>query len=362
MGAFFALSRLGGDEFVIIIPNISTKEEALHVAQRLLYQAAKAVSVKEHMLSLSASAGITFYPQADDVDGDQLIRQADLAMYQAKQSGKNRFHIFDTENDRVTRKYHETFYHIENALNHNEFVLHYQPKINMRTREIIGAEALIRWNHPTRGLLYPMEFLPMIEHSVLASKIGEWVIDTALIQIAAWSALGHTIPISVNVGATQLLKSDFVEQLDYLLNKHESVDPRMLEIEILETSALADMQMASKIITECSKLKIDFSLDDFGTGYSSLSYLKRLPVSTLKIDQSFIRDILHDADDHLIVVGIIGLAKAFGKTLVAEGVESQEIAQKLVSLGCDFGQGYGISRPISSDDFLVWLKEWNSHG
>jgi diguanylate cyclase (GGDEF)-like protein/PAS domain S-box-containing protein len=350
------ISRLGGDEFVVIIPDLNSKDEALDIVQRLLEQAAKLVTIDERLISLSASAGITFYPQTDDVDGDQLIRQADLAMYQAKQAGKNRYHIFDTEKDRVTRRQHETYYHIEKALNNDEFVLHYQPKVNMRTKEIIGAEALIRWNHPTRGLLYPMEFLPMIENSVLASKIGEWVIDTALNQIAAWTSLGYTIPVSVNVGATQLLKSDFIEQLKYLLNKHISVDPKMLEIEILETSALEDMQMASKIIRECSKLKIHFSLDDFGTGYSSLSYLKRLPVTTLKIDQSFIRDILNDLDDRLIVIGIIGLAKAFGKNLVAEGVESEEIAAKLVTLGCDFGQGYGISRPISSSDFLLWLK------
>lgn len=353
------ISRLGGDEFVVIIPDLNSKDEALDIAKRLLEQAAKLVTIDNHIISLSASAGITFYPQTDDVDGDQLIRQADLAMYQAKQAGKNCYHIFDTENDRVIRKRHESILDMENALKNKEFILHYQPKINMRTREIIGAEALIRWNHPIRGLLYPMEFLPVIENSVLASKIGEWVIDTALEQISIWNSLGFKIPVSVNVGATQLLKSDFVKQLKYLLKKHSSVDPKMLEIEILETSALEDMQMASKIIRDSSKMKIYFSLDDFGTGYSSLSYLKRLPVTTLKIDQSFIRDILNNADDRLIVIGIIGLAKAFGKKLVAEGVESKEIAAKLVSLGCDFGQGYGISRPISSNDFVVWLKQWN---
>jgi diguanylate cyclase (GGDEF)-like protein/PAS domain S-box-containing protein len=354
------ISRLGGDEFVVIIPDLSSKDEALYITQRLLEQAAKLITIDDRIISLSASAGITFYPQADDVDGDQLIRQADLAMYQAKQAGKNRYHIFDTENDRVTRRYHETFYHIEKALTNDEFVLHYQPKVNMRTNEIVGAEALIRWNHPTKGLLYPIDFLPIIENSVLASKIGEWVIDTAMNQIAVWTSLGYNIPISVNVGATQLLKSDFVEQIKFLLNKHPSVDPQMVEIEILETSALEDMQMASKIIRECSKLKIHFSLDDFGTGYSSLSYLKKLPVTTLKIDQSFIRDLLNDTDDCLIVIGIIGLAKAFGKKLVAEGVESEEIAAKLVALGCEFGQGYGISRPISSADFIVWMKQWKS--
>jgi diguanylate cyclase (GGDEF)-like protein len=352
------ISRLGGDEFVVIIPDLSSKAEALNISERLLEEAAKPFTIDNQIISLSASAGITFYPQTDDVDGDQLIRQADLAMYQAKQSGKNRYHIFDTENDRVTRKQHENILSIENALKREEFVLHYQPKINMLTKEIIGVEALIRWNHPIRGLLYPMEFLPIIENSVLASKIGEWVIDTALTQIAEWNSLGYKIPISVNVGATQLLKSNFVEQLKYLLKKHSTVDPKMLEIEILETSALEDMEMASKIIKECSKMKIYFSLDDFGTGYSSLSYLKKLPVTTLKIDQSFIRDILNDLDDRLIVIGIIGLAKAFGKNLIAEGVENEEIAAKLVALGCDFGQGYGISRPISSSDFLLWVQEW----
>jgi diguanylate cyclase (GGDEF)-like protein len=353
------ISRLGGDEFVVIIPDLNTKDKALNIAERLLEEAAKPFTIEDRMVSLSASAGITFYPQTDDVDGDQLIRQADLAMYQAKQAGKNRYHVFDTENDRVIRKQHETILGIEKALKNEEFILHYQPKINMRTKEVIGAEALIRWNHPIRGLLYPMEFLPLIENSVLATKIGEWVIDTALNQVAVWNSLGYKIPISVNVGATQLLKSDFVEQLKYLLKKHSTVDPKMLEIEILETSALEDIQMASKIIKECSKMKIYFSLDDFGTGYSSLSYLKRLPVTTLKIDQSFIRDILNDLDDRLIVIGIIGLAKAFGKNIIAEGVESEEIGSKLVALGCDFGQGYGISRPISSNDFLVWLKQWN---
>jgi diguanylate cyclase (GGDEF)-like protein/PAS domain S-box-containing protein len=352
------ISRLGGDEFVVIIPGLETKNEAFNIAERLLEEASKPVTIESYIISLSASAGITFYPQTDDVDGDQLIRQADLAMYQAKQAGKNRYHVFDTENDRVTRKQHEMILAIEKALKDEEFILHYQPKVNMRTKEAIGAEGLIRWNHPAKGLLYPMEFLPMIENSVLASKIGEWVIDTALNQISLWNSLGYQIPISVNVGATHLLKSDFVERLKYFLTKYSSVDPKMLEIEILETSALEDMQMASEIIKECSNMKIHFSLDDFGIGYSSLSYLKRLPVTTLKIDQSFIRDILNDLDDRLIVVGIIGLANAFVKNLVAEGVESKEIAESLLALGCDVGQGYWISRPISSHDFLLWVQEW----
>jgi EAL domain-containing protein (putative c-di-GMP-specific phosphodiesterase class I) len=175
-----------------------------------------------------------------------------------------------------------------------------------------------------------------------------------------WSSLGYCIPVSVNVGATQLLKGDFVEQLKYLLKKYPSVDPSMIEIEILETSALEDMQMASKIIKECSELKVHFSLDDFGTGYSSLSYLKRLPVATLKIDQSFIRDLLRDPDDRLIVVGIIGLAKAFGKNLIAEGIENEEILRELVELGCEFGQGYGIGRPVCASDFMTWCQQWSS--
>ena len=352
------LARFGGDEFVAVLVDLNDAADCVPTLNRLLAAAALPVHVDDLMLQVTASLGVTFFPQAQDLDADQLLRQADQAMYQAKLAGKNRYHVFDAEQDRSVRGHHESVEHIRLALANQEFVLYYQPKVNMRSGKVVGAEALIRWQHPLNGLLSPAVFLPVIEDHPLAVEIGEWVLDTALNQMEAWHAIGLNIPVSVNVGARQLQQADFVLRLGQILASHPNVHPGDLELEVLETSALEDMAGVSVVIEACRKMGVNFSLDDFGTGYSSLTYLKRLPVTQLKIDQSFVRDMLDDPEDLAILEGVIGLASAFRREVIAEGVETIEHGALLLQLGCDLAQGYGIARPMPAHEFPAWAAQW----
>jgi diguanylate cyclase (GGDEF)-like protein/PAS domain S-box-containing protein len=352
------LARLGGDEFVAVLLDVGAVDTSVQVLNRLLEAAAKPTHVGDLIVQVSASVGVTFYPQPEDVDADQLLRQADQAMYQAKLSGRNRYHIFDSSQDRSVRGHHEDIAHIRKALAAREFVLYYQPMVNMRTGAIMGAEALIRWQHPERGLLPPAMFLPAIEDHPLAVELGEWVIDSALIQLEQWGASGLEIPISVNVGALQLQRADFVDRLRALLAAHPTVKPPSLELEVLETSALQDVAQISCVIAACNEMGVSFALDDFGTGYSSLTYLKRLPAKLLKIDQSFVRGILDDADDLTIIEGVLGLASAFSRLAIAEGVETIEHGLILLQLGCELAQGYGIAHPMPARDLPGWAARW----
>ena len=352
------LARLGGDEFVAVLLDLPDVAACVPMLSRLLVAAAAPTPVGDFVLKVSASLGVTFYPQSDEVDADQLLRQADQAMYQAKQTGKNRYHVFDAELDRSVRGHHESLVHIRRALAASEFVLHYQPKVNMRTGQVIGAEALIRWQHPERGLLPPAVFLPVIEDHPLAVDLGEWVIETALTQIERWKAEGLHLPVSVNVGARQLQQIDFTLRLRAMLAAHPGVAAGDLEMEVLETSALEDLDRVAQVIEACRELGIRFALDDFGTGYSSLTYLKRLAATQLKIDQSFVRDMLDDPDDLSILGGVLSLANAFRRQVIAEGVETVEHGTMLLQLGCELAQGYGIARPMPAADLPAWREAW----
>jgi diguanylate cyclase (GGDEF)-like protein len=352
------LARIGGDEFVAILVDVGDKHTIVPMLERLLKSASQAVQLGALRLQVTASIGVTFYPQAHEVDGDQLMRQADQAMYTAKLSGRNRFHIFDTEHDYSLRDHFRDIERIRLALAAHEFVLHYQPKVNMRTGTVVGVEALIRWQHPERGLLAPVAFLPLIENDGLAIKIGQWVIDTALTQIKAWQATGLDLPVSVNVGALQLQQDDFIDNLRTQLLAHPSVTPSHLELEILETSALKDISKISKLIESCTQLGVTFALDDFGTGYSSLTYLKILRVAMLKIDQSFVRDMIHNADDLAILQGVIGLAASFKRQVIAEGVETVAHGSLLLQMGCELAQGYGIAKPMPASEVPQWVATW----
>jgi diguanylate cyclase (GGDEF)-like protein len=352
------LARLGGDEFVAVLIDLDDTQASVPLLNRLLAAAALPVQVGELSLQVSASLGVTFYPQAQGIEADQLLRQADQAMYQAKLAGKNRYQIFDAAQDSSLRSHHESREHIRLALTQGEFVLHYQPKVNMRTGKIIGAEALIRWQHPEKGLLAPATFLPVIEDHPLAVAVGEWVMNAALTQVESWHAIGLDLPVSVNIGARQLQQGDFVARLQGILAAHPQVRPSCIELEVLETSALQDMAQVSRVIEDCAQLGVMFALDDFGTGYSSLTYLKRLKVSSLKIDQSFVRDMLDDPDDLAILQGVIGLALAFKREVIAEGVETAAHGAALLRLGCELAQGYGIARPMPADQLPAWAATW----
>jgi diguanylate cyclase (GGDEF)-like protein/PAS domain S-box-containing protein len=352
------LARMGGDEFVAVMVDLTGAQACVPLLSRLLDAAAQAITVDGNALQVTASLGVTFFPQDEEVDADQLLRQADQAMYQAKLAGKNRYHVFDAEQDRHVRGHHESLDRISSALIHREFVLHYQPKVNMRTGEVLGAEALIRWQHPERGLLPPADFLPIVEDHPLATEIGAWVLGEALDQLTLWSESGLRLGVSINIGARQLQQPEFVDQLRSQLAAHPKVQPQQLELEVLETSALEDLAHVSSVIEACGAMGVGFALDDFGTGYSSLSYLKRLPASLLKIDQSFVRDMLDDPDDLAILDGVIGLASAFRRDVIAEGVETADHGTLLLQLGCELGQGYGIARPMPADQFPQWAAQW----
>ena len=351
------LARIGGDEFVAVLVDLDQIIDCEPLLDRLLQAAAAPVIINNIEMQVSASIGVTFYPE-DNIDVDLLLRHADQAMYVAKQSGKNRYHVFDVQQDSAIKIQRESLERIRCAIEHNEFVLYYQPKVNMQTGDVIGAEALIRWEHPERGLIPPAEFLPIIENHSLSVDLGSWVMDTALAQISEWQAAGLNIKVSVNIGARQLQQQDFMDQFMALLAKHPDVEPGNLELEILETSALEDIADVSAIMRKCSEVGVKFALDDFGTGYSSLTYLKRLPADLLKIDQSFVRDMLDDPDDLAIVNGVIGLATVFHRQVIAEGVETIEHGTKLLSLGCVLAQGYGIARPMPAAKIPNWVVTW----
>jgi diguanylate cyclase (GGDEF)-like protein/PAS domain S-box-containing protein len=352
------LARIGGDEFVAVLLDLDDVAASAPILNRLLVAAAETVYLDNIVVQVSASLGVTFYPQAQDIDADQLLRQADQAMYQAKLAGKNRYHIFDAEQDHNVRGRHESLEQIRRALREGEFVLYYQPKVNMRTGTVIGAEALIRWQHPQQGLLPPAAFLPVIEDHPLAVELGEWVIGSALSQMAQWRAAGLHIPVSVNVGARQLQQADFITSLRATLALYPTVEPGDLELEVLETSALEDLTRVSQVIDACKEIGIRFAMDDFGTGYSSLTYLRRLPVTLLKIDQSFVRGMLDDPDDLAILVGVLALASAFRRQTLAEGVETLAHGELLLQLGCDLAQGYGIAHPMPAHELPGWSMAW----
>jgi diguanylate cyclase (GGDEF)-like protein/PAS domain S-box-containing protein len=352
------LARIGGDEFVAVLADAGNMEESIPMINRLLNAVAEPVELEGLTLQVSTSIGVTFFPQPVDVDAEQLLRQADQAMYQAKLEGKNRYHVFDAREDRSVRGHHEDVERIRNALHANEFVLYYQPKVNMRTGKVLGAEALIRWQHPEGGVLPPAQFLPIIEGNALAIELGDWVIHTALTQIENWRAIGLDVPVSVNISGQQLMEPNFFLRLNALMATHPSVPRSSLELEVLESSALQDLGQVSGVITACSEIGVSFALDDFGTGYSTLTYLRRLPADVLKIDRSFVREMLDDPEDLTMLEGVLSLVTAFRRVAVAEGVETMEQGLMLLRLGCQVAQGYGIARPMPASDLPAWAASW----
>ncbi|MGJ0516891.1 MAG: EAL domain-containing protein [Methylomicrobium sp.] len=351
------LSRIGGDEFVAVLIDLEHIQACEPILARLLHSAAAPILINGIELQVSASVGVTFYP-LDNVDADLLIRHADQAMYIAKQEGKNRYHLFDVEQDAAIKTQQQQLEEIQRALHQHEFELYYQPKVNLVTRQVIGVEALIRWRHSERGLLLPHDFLPVIENQPLSVELGEWVLDTALSQIRAWRAQEVDLSVSVNVGARQFQQINFVARLQKMLASYPDIPTNRLELEILETSALGDLAVISEKIKACQALGLRFALDDFGTGFSSLTYLRHLPVDTLKIDRTFVRDMLDDEDDLAIVNSVIGLARTFKRKVIAEGVETSKHAKKLLSLNCVLAQGYGIAKPMPAGEVVAWLQDW----
>ena len=353
------VARLGGDEFVLLLPELNDRAAIEYAMGKLMAALARDYVCDGEAVSMSASVGIAVYA-GNDISADSLLRHADQALYQAKITGRNRYHFFDADLDEQVRTHHNRRTEVRAAVRDNELVLYYQPKLDMRKGRIIGMEALIRWEHPLRGTISPGDFLPIVEHSDVIVDIGEWVLREALRQLQSWRAFDANWVISVNIAARHFQRHDFVARLTAILAEFPEVPPHMLELEILESSALSDINHVRSIMLDCQALGISFALDDFGTGYSSMSYLKRLPADILKIDQSFVRNMLVDRDDLHLVSAVIGLARSFGLGVIAEGVETTAHGAMLMRLGCDLVQGYGIARPMPADEVLSWVASFDT--
>jgi len=356
-----ALAHLGGDEFALMLVDLANTQHCLRRRLDDVLAALHApIAASGFSLTVSASIGVTFYPH-DLSRADRLVRHANQAMHQAKQNGKNRMHIFNIDHERNVQQRHSALFRLREALDNEEFVLYYQPKVDLVDRRVVGAEALIRWLHPQQGLVAPGAFLPALEGTDLDVLVGDWVIETALQQIETWL---HTnamcIPVSVNISAKHLLQANFSERLHMALSRHPEVPVHGLELEVVETAALDDFEAAKRTMLECKKLGVRFALDDFGTGYSSLAYFQRLPIDVLKIDQSFVRNIHENRADLEITESIVKLAQLFNRAVVAEGVETAEHIALLQRIGCRYGQGYGMARPMPASKLYDWVRRWEA--
>ncbi|MEO1082313.1 MAG: EAL domain-containing protein [Pseudomonadota bacterium] len=354
------VARLGGDEFVALINDVGDESEAQGLFKRLLQAASEPVAIGKHRIHLNASMGTTRYPQAHSLDADQLLRQADQAMYDAKNSGKNRIRSFDVGSLETASHRRRAVSAVLEAIDARELCLHYQPKVNMRSGELIGVEALLRWQHPERGLLLPGEFLPFLDSAADITRLGEWVLQEALEQCSRWIRDGFPCPVSVNIDVLQFKRPDFTTRLSDLLGNYPGVPEGFLELEILETGALEEDVLASGALRRCREMGLRISLDDFGTGFSSLSYLKSVPAETLKIDRSFVMSMLTDPNDLSIIQGVLGLAQAFNRECIAEGVESEEHGKLLLRLGCELGQGFAIAKALPASELRDWHQSWRA--
>jgi diguanylate cyclase (GGDEF)-like protein/PAS domain S-box-containing protein len=350
------VARLGGDEFVVILPGLRSREECEALVDRLLRAVAEPYEVADgHVATMSASIGIRLVPP-DDADADTLLRQADQAMYAAKQEGRGRAHFFDAERDRQVVMRRDQIARVGLGIAECEMVLHFQPVVDLRSGMVRFAEALVRWRRPDEGMLPPGEWLSAIEETPVVAELGDWVLDEALRRCGAGGAIGLCGGVSVNLSAFELRDPAFPDRVRRALGRHPGVHPSRLKLEVLESAALADIAAVTATMDACRAMGVEFALDDFGTGYSSLTYLKRLPATTLKIDRSFVANMLEDAGDRAIVTGVVELARVFDRASVAEGVESTAHVEALRELGCDMGQGYGIAPPMPADAFTDWLK------
>ena len=351
------LARIGGDEFVLLLRNVSSHAECDNFLNHLIDMINTPIDLEafDCQVQVSASIGVALVSN-DSLDADTILRRADQTMYQAKNLGRNNIIFFDPEEERRQYARRAMLQAAEQGILRNEFELYYQPQVDMMTHEIIGVEALIRWNHPTLGFLYPGDFTEVLEHPTTGILIGEWVLQEALRQYTLWQY--NNLVISVNIAPAHLLSKDFVQRLKFLLNSLPHFNPNSLEIEILETVSISDIFSAVEVVKACCDLGVHVALDDFGTGYSSLNYLKQLPLNTLKIDKSFVQNILLNPEDRAIVECIVDLSNAFRYRLIAEGVESLEHEQALINIGCSRGQGYFIAKPMTADKMINWMNSY----
>ena len=354
------VARIGGDEFVLLLINQNMQSGVSHVMQRIQHEMIKPVVVRGQDIVVTCSMGIACYP-ADGHDPDSLLANADAAMYRAKSSGRNNYQFYEKEMNAMTGQRLALEHDLWSALENDEFFLHYQPQIDLDTGRIIGVEALIRWWHPKRGLISPMDFIPLAEHNGLIIPIGNWVLRTACQQMVNLHAAGlPPLRVAVNLSARQLGEKDFISMVRQTLDD-TGIDPTCLELELTESMVMQNVEDVIGVLKALNAMQIQLSLDDFGTGFSSLAYLKRFPIDRLKIDQSFIFNCDSDPDDAIISQTIIALAHGLKIKVIAEGVERSEHLDFLKKNGCDEGQGYFIGRPLGFDDLRNMLCQRYLH-
>lgn len=352
------VSRHGGDEFALLIGDLQSVEQCYQTLDRVHQAIAETLVIDGRAVHIGVSSGVTLYP-LDDADPDTLLRHADQAMYQAKLAGKNRYCLFDTSQDQMMVGRREQLAEIEQAFEAGQFCLYFQPKVNMKSGQVVGVEALLRWRHPQRGVLAPLSFLPIVAGDELEIRIGDWVIEQAWQQLGQWHRQGLEIEVSVNISAKHLLQSDFIANLDAVLATLPAISSRYLQLEILESTALDDLSAVNRIIKSCrDTLGVTMALDDFGTGYSSLAHMRHLPVNVVKIDKSFVHDMLYVPADYSIVESVIGLSQAFRHDVVAEGVETEEQGLILLLLDCHVLQGYAIAKPMPGVELTDWVRDY----
>ncbi len=350
------VARLGGDEFAIICTNIDNETDVTRAAQRVLDSIKKPVIIDGTSHQIGTSIGISFYP-FDSEDPEELFRMADVALYQAKNDGRNIYRLYNPEMDAKAKTEKQIELDLIKAISNEELVLHYQPLLNTLDHSIVGAEALVRWHHPEKGMIPPMAFIPVAENSDLMLSLGQKILEMSCFQAKKWQDTDMpSFRVCVNISARQFQSSGFVDNVKHAL-KISELDPVGLELEITEGMVIGDTDAVVAKLKVLAELGISLAIDDFGTGYSSLAYLKRFPVHQLKIDQSFIRDITNDHDDAAITDAIIRLGHSLGLSVVAEGVETKEQAETLRRKGCDLLQGYYFSKPIPAEDFEKWVVD-----
>ncbi len=356
------VARLDGDEFAVINTSVTERNQAEQVAKRLMEEAQLPFEYRGFTLKIAVTIGISCFPQdvtdeqQQDVTGEEIVNNASVALQEAKSNGKNQYQLFnDSMRSRLTARI-RLEQDLKLALQDGQFEVWYQPKININTRKVIGSEALVRWNHPTKGYISPEVFVPVAEEAGMIIELGEWILRTACIDTQSMQSMGFDgLSVAVNISAVQFTDGNLLPMVSSAV-KDSSLNPKLLELEITESAVMHDPEDVIKSLHELSRFGMRLAIDDFGTGYSSLAYLKRFPVDTLKIDRAFITDVSSDNDDVAIVEAVLGLGKHFNMKVVAEGVEDEEQLHFLKAQGCDLAQGYFISRPMSFEKYVEWIK------
>ena len=350
------VSRIGGDEFIVLLNDVAQGRDAARVAQRMLKSVAAPCTLNGQEVRISASIGIALFP-ADGKDAEMLLKGSDIAMYHAKEQGKDNYKFYSSSLNKSALERLAMEGELRQAVEHEEFVLHYQPRIAIRGGGVTGVEALVRWNHPGRGLIAPGAFIPLAEETGLISQIGQWVLSTACAQHREWTTAGlPAVPLAVNVSRRQFERQKLNEVVAKVL-RESGCDPRYLELEITESMIMQDPVKAGEMLSKLRAIGIRIAVDDFGTGYSSLDTLKKLPLDYLKIDRSFVAHITAADGDRAIASAIIAMAHSLKLKVIAEGVETEEQLAVLRELGCDEAQGYLFSKPVPAEECERFLRE-----